>query len=63
MRTRWMIAIGATMVGAVWILQGLGMLPGSGFMDGDLFWVAAGALLVAIGVMAGVSAWRGRRST
>ena len=63
MRTRWLIAMGATMVGAVWLLQGLGMLPGSGFMDGDPFWAAAGAVLVAVGVMAGISAWRGRRPT
>jgi len=39
------------LVGVVWILQGLNVLPGS-FMTGDPFWAAAGVgLLVASGVI------------
>ena len=63
MRTRWIVAIGAGLVGAVWLAQGLGLLPGSGFMDGDPFWAVAGAVLVVVALVAGFSAWRGRRPT
>ncbi len=63
MRTRWIVAVGAVLVGAVWLAQGLGLLPGSGFMDGDPFWALAGGALVVVGLVAGVSAWRGRRPT
>jgi MYXO-CTERM domain-containing protein len=37
-------------VGAVWIGQGLGYIPGS-FMSGDPFWAAMGALLAMAGVV------------
>jgi hypothetical protein len=61
MRTRWIIAMGATAVGAVWIGQGLGLLTGRSFMVGDWRWALAGAVLVTIGLAAGFSAWRARR--
>ena len=35
MRTRWIIAAVLVLIGAVWVGQGLGLFPGSGFMDGD----------------------------
>ena len=40
------------LVGCVWILQGIGVLPGS-FMSGQTKWAAYGALLlvVALGVL------------
>lgn len=33
------------LVGAVWILQGLNLLPGS-FMTGDPFWTGAGVVML-----------------
>ena len=35
-------------VGIVWTLQGVGVLPGS-FMSGDIFWAFAGAIAVVLG--------------
>jgi FMN phosphatase YigB (HAD superfamily) len=63
MRARWMIAIGAAVVGMVWLLQGLGVLAGSSFMVGDPLWAIVGGALLAGGVAVGISAWRARRST
>ncbi len=39
----------AVLLGGVWILQGLNVLPGS-FMTGDIKWALYGALLAAAGV-------------
>jgi hypothetical protein len=36
------------LMGGVWLLQGIGILPGS-FMTGQLFWAMMGALLLAVG--------------
>lgn len=36
------------LVGGVWLLQGVGVLPGS-FMTGQVFWAAVGASLLAVG--------------
>jgi hypothetical protein len=36
------------LVGSVWVLQGVGVLPGS-FMTGQLFWAIMGAILLAVG--------------
>jgi hypothetical protein len=36
------------LVGGVWVLQGVGVLPGS-FMTGQLFWAIMGAILLAVG--------------
>ncbi len=36
------------LVGGVWLLQGIGILPGS-FMTGQLFWAVMGAVLLAVG--------------
>ena len=60
MRGRLILAAVLGVVGLAWLGQGLGLLPGSGFMDGDLRWAAAGALLVLVGVALGVSAARRR---
>lgn len=46
------------LIGCIWILQGLNMLPGS-FMTGDLKWSVFGALLVAGG--AALVWWVNRR--
>jgi hypothetical protein len=63
LRTRSILAIGACLVGAVWLAQGLGLLPGSGFMDGDPRWAVAGAVLLGLGVATVISVWRVRRRT
>lgn len=36
------------LVGAVWLLQGVGILPGS-FMTGQAFWAVVGAVFLAVG--------------
>ena len=38
------LAILCDLTGMVWILQGIGVLPGS-FMTGDVMWAAIGAVL------------------
>ncbi len=39
-----------SIIGTVWILQGIGLLPGS-FMTGQFEWAIYGALTVAAGVV------------
>ena len=63
MRTRWIIAAVLILIGAVWIAQGLGVFPGSGFMDGDTTWAVIGALLLGVGIVVGWSALRMRGPT
>ena len=58
MRTRWIVAAVLILVGAVWVGQGLGLFPGSGFMDGDTTWALIGGVLVVAGVVVGWSAFR-----
>ena len=44
------------LVGGVWLLQGVGILPGS-FMTGQSFWAIMGAISLAVGgllVLAGL---------
>ena len=36
------------LMGGVWLLQGIGILPGS-FMAGQTFWAVMGAVLLAVG--------------
>jgi hypothetical protein len=36
------------LVGGVWLLQGVGVLPGS-FMTGQPFWAVMGAICLAVG--------------
>ena len=36
------------LVGGVWLLQGVGILPGS-FMTGQLFWAVMGAIFLVVG--------------
>ncbi len=42
-------AVGAMIIGAIWIVQGLGMANTGSFMDGNIFWAAMGLILVLIG--------------
>ena len=50
------------LVGIVWLLQGLNILPGS-FMTGVLFWAFAGAVLLIAGAGLILYSVRSRRST
>jgi hypothetical protein len=45
-----LLILGGLMIlmGGVWLLQGIGILPGS-FMTGQMFWAAMGAVLLAVG--------------
>jgi hypothetical protein len=52
------VGVLAILLGCVWILQGINILPGS-FMTGDLKWAIFGAILAAAGI-AGVI-WGRRR--
>ncbi len=54
------VAVVLVVVGAVWIGQGLGFIPGS-FMTGDPFWALAGAATAGFGVVLGWSRLRSRR--
>ena len=62
MRTRWIIAAVLIIIGAAWMGQGLGLLPGTGFMDGDLKWAVIGAILVIAGIVVAWTAFRMRPS-
>ena len=37
------------LLGTIWILQGINVLPGS-FMTGDPFWAGAGGVAVVVGM-------------
>jgi len=37
-----------SLMGGVWLLQGIGILPGS-FMTGETFWAVMGAVFLAVG--------------
>jgi hypothetical protein len=52
------VGVLAILLGCVWILQGINILPGS-FMTGDLKWAIFGAIRAAAGI-AGVI-WGRRR--
>ena len=58
-----LLVVGAltALMGGVWLLQGVGVLPGS-FMTGQAFWAVVGAILLAVGVsLVSVAFWTGRR--
>jgi hypothetical protein len=43
------VSILLMLTGFVWILQGIGVLPGS-FMTGEITWAVRGAVAVAVGI-------------
>jgi hypothetical protein len=49
-RTRIVIGAIAAVLGAIWTLQGLNILPGS-FMTGDSTWVVIGLIALAAGLV------------
>ena len=62
MRGRVILAGLLVVLGVVWLAQGLGVFPGSGFMDGDVRWAIAGAVAALIGLGLGLSVARSRSS-
>jgi len=50
------------LIGGVWLLQGIGVLPGS-FMTGQPFWAVLGALFLVVGGILVLAGFRlnGRR--
>jgi hypothetical protein len=60
MRTRWIIAVVLIFLGAAWMGQGLGLLPGTGLMDGDTKWAVIGAIMVITGIAVAWTAVRKR---
>jgi hypothetical protein len=63
MRVRWIVAAVLILLGLVWIGQGSGLIRGSSFMTDDLRWALIGALLVAVGLVLGWTAFKGRSPT
>ncbi len=53
------LAILCDLTGGVWILQGIGVLPGS-FMTGDITWAAIGSVLLLV---SGLLLWSAYRPT
>ena len=49
-RTRIALGVVIALVGLVWLLQGIGVLPGS-VMSGSAFWAVVGAALVVGGAL------------
>ena len=49
-------------MGGIWLLQGIGILPGS-FMTGQMFWAVMGAAFLAVGGLVILAGFRlnGRR--
>ena len=45
------------LVGGVWLLQGISILPGS-FMTGQPFWAVMGAILLAVGALLVLAGFR-----
>jgi hypothetical protein len=59
MRGRMLAAVIMGAIGLIWVLQGTGVLPGSGFMSGDIRWALIGLVLVVAAIgLAAVSARR-----
>ena len=53
------VGVLCVLMGGVWLLQGVGVLPGS-FMSGQTKWAVYGALLLCVGIGLLVAANRGR---
>jgi cytochrome c oxidase subunit IV len=56
------LAVLAAVVGATFVLQGLGVPIGRGFMIGDLRWTAIGVVMVAIAGVIVLATGRATRS-
>ncbi len=60
MRGRVIVGLALMFVGLIWIGQGLGIIPGTGFMNDDVRWAIIGAILMVVGAVIAVSARRAR---
>ena len=59
MRVIWnIVAVALVVMGTIWILQGIGILPGS-FMTGQIGWAYRGAISAVVGIVILISANRG----
>ena len=56
-RAALVISILLALAGAVFALQGAGILPGS-YMAGDRFWLIVGAIMLVVGI--GLAGWSRR---
>ena len=54
------VAVLLIVIGVIWILQGVGILPGS-FMTGEMQWAYRGAVALVVGIIIGVVANRRKR--
>jgi hypothetical protein len=52
-------AVLLVLIGTIWFLQGVGVLPGS-FMSGQVQWAIYGGLTAIVGAGLGVAAYRRR---
>jgi hypothetical protein len=54
-----LLTVGGLMVlmGGVWLLQGVGILPGS-FMTGQPFWAVMGGVFLAVGALLVLAGFR-----
>lgn len=60
-RTLIILGVVAILIGTVWMLQGVGILPGS-VMSGDPFWARVGSGLMIGGLaLGGLGYWLGTR--
>lgn len=60
MRMHWVLLIVGVLldlIGSIWMLQGMNVLPGS-FMTGQPFWAGAGAVSVIVGMALVIFAMR-----
>ena len=57
-----LVVVGGLMVlmGGVWLLQGIGILPGS-FMTGQPFWAIMGTISLAVGGLLVLAGFRSNR--
>ena len=53
------VGVAAIIIGAIWILQGYRIMPGS-FMTGDLKWAGIGAALALVGAIVLIAGWERR---
>ena len=63
MKNRLLVAAGAliVLVGAIWTLQGLGVVGGSA-MSGVTLWAVVGPVVVVVGIAVAATGMRGRSS-
>ena len=53
MQRHWVLLVVGVLLdllGSIWMLQGMNLMPGSSFMNGQPFWAGAGAVAVVVGM-------------